>query len=219
MDDRAAKDYFKTLRESYTRAGLDERDAAADPFEQFGHWMQDAVASGLREPNAMTLATVREDGSPDARIVLLKDASPAGFAFFTNHESAKGQQLAGRAEAALVFFWADLERQIRIAGVCARLSREESQHYFDTRPRGSQLGAWASRQSEVVSGREVLERQMAECVNQYDGQDVPLPPHWGGYRLAPRAIEFWQGRPNRLHDRLRYRKNENNEWILERLSP
>ena len=222
MAESASRDYFQTLRQSYSRAGLRQQDVAADPLAQFRRWFDEAVAAGVREPNAMTLATVDSDGAPDARIVLLKDLSPAGFSFFTNYESAKGQQLALRPQAALIFFWVDLERQIRVRGEVSRLPRAESAAYFQTRPRASQLGAWASQQSSVLESRGELEERWATLESQYAGQDVPMPGAWGGYRLRPQALEFWQGRESRLHDRLRYRlhnRQQGNEWILERLSP
>jgi pyridoxamine 5'-phosphate oxidase len=218
MPDSARSAYFGDLRESYTQGGLGEENALPDPLEQFQRWFDDAVAAQIREPNAMTLATVDADGFPDARIVLLKDLSRAGFSFFTNYESAKGRQLAGAPQATLVFFWATLERQVRVRGDVTRVSREESAEYFRTRPRQSQLGAWASRQSETLPSRQSIEEQFQQAESRFAGGDVDLPPHWGGYRLAPQRIEFWQGRPNRLHDRLQYRK-QGTEWIIERLSP
>lgn len=166
----------------------------------------------------MTLATVATGGAPDARIVLLKDLTAEGFGFFTNYESAKGTQIAARPDVALVFFWADLERQVRIHGAASRMAAAESLAYFRTRPRQSQLGAWASRQSTALSGREELEAQFAAAAERFGDAEVPLPPHWGGYRVAPHTMEFWQGRVSRLHDRLRYQK-QGNEWIRERLSP
>ena len=218
MEESASGNYFAHLRESYSRDGLSEDGADRDPLRQFERWFGEAVASGIREPNAMTLATVAPDATPDARIVLLKDVTPAGFGFFTNHESSKGRQIAACPSVALVFFWPDLERQVRIFGTATRMAAAESLEYFRTRPRGSQLGAWASRQSSVIAGRTQLEEQLAEVTQRFGDGEVPLPAHWGGYRVRPHTMEFWQGRVSRLHDRLRYRK-QGLEWIRERISP
>ena len=207
------------LRREYTLAGLTESDLEADAIAQFEKWFEQAVAAGVKEPNAMTLATVDAAGQPSARVVLLKDISPQGFSFFTNHESRKGRELAANPKAALVLHWAELERQVCISGQVSRLPRAEAEAYFKVRPRGSRLGAWVSRQSEVISGRAILEERLAQLEAQYPGDDIPLPPHWGGYLLAPTRIEFWQGRPNRLHDRLRYSRSAPNGWKIERLSP
>lgn len=207
------------LRENYARAGLLETDLDPDPIVQFEKWFADARSSGLREPNAMTLATSSVDGVPSARVVLLKGVDAAGFVFYTNYDSQKGRELEENPRAALVFYWADLERQVRIAGAVERTSREQSEAYFHTRPRGSQLGALASRQSQVIAGRAPLESALAVLDAAHAGAAVPLPPNWGGYRVAPVSIEFWQGRANRLHDRLRYRKQLDRSWIMERLSP
>lgn len=218
MPDSASRAYFEHLRESYTQGGLHEADLAPDPLAQFARWFDDAVRAGIREPNAMTLATAGEDGSPDARIVLLKDVANGGFSFFTNYGSAKGRQLAASSQAALVFFWATLERQVRIRGTVTQLSRAESEAYFRTRPRASQIGAWASRQSAVLAGRDELVGRVFAEEERFAGRDVELPAHWGGYRLTPHQMEFWQGRENRLHDRLRYRRHDL-AWTIERLSP
>jgi pyridoxamine 5'-phosphate oxidase len=205
------------LRQEYMRAGLSEADAHADPFAQFERWMSDALAAGLPLANAMILATVSETGAPDARAVLLKGVDGGGFVFYTNYESRKGRQLAARPEACLVFLWAPLERQVRIEGPVSRVSAAESDAYFATRPLGARHSAWASAQSATVSGRAPLEQAMREAEARF-GANPPRPPHWGGYRLAPRRIEFWQGRENRLHDRLLYVR-EGARWAIERLAP
>ena len=212
-----SNDRIAALRREYTRRGLTEADLSRDPMIQFGHWFAEALAAGLHEPNAMTLATAGPDGTPEARIVLLKGADDAGFRFFTNYESDKGRQLAANPRAALVFFWAELERQVRVTGAVTRLDRAESTHYFHSRPRASQLGAWTSEQSRVIPDRRWLEQRFAELEARHPGE-VPMPPHWGGYLLRPESLEFWQGRGNRLHDRLRYRRSKN-AWLVERLSP
>lgn len=211
------KEAVARARVGYERGALDERLLSPDPLVQFELWMGAAVEAGLREPNAMTLATVGEDGRPSARIVLLRGFDSRGFCFYTNYESAKGRELAANPRADLNFYWPELERQVRVAGVVERVSREQSAEYFATRPRGHRLSAWASRQSEVVASREALERALAEAEARFPGE-VPLPDHWGGYRLRPDRIEFWQGRPDRLHDRIRYRL-DGEEWRRERLAP
>lgn len=210
---------FADIRKEYMLRMLDETDAAASPFAQFRTWFDQAVAAQIREPNAMTLATVGLDGKPSARMVLLKGFDEAGFVFFSNYESRKGRELAHNPWAALVFYWADLERQVRIDGRVEKVSPQESDAYFQSRPWGSRLGAWASAQSEVIADRAVLERRMQELIAEYEGREIPRPPHWGGYRLSPTTVEFWQGRPNRLHDRLRYRRRDDGTWLIERLSP
>ncbi|MFW6359102.1 MAG: pyridoxamine 5'-phosphate oxidase [Chroococcales cyanobacterium] len=207
------------LRQSYTRDGLCEANAADNPFDQFASWFQQAVTAELKEPNAMTIATTTPDGKASARMVLLKGVDEQGFVFYTNYKSDKGQELITHPWAALVFWWAELERQVRIEGPVEKVSAAESDEYFHSRPRGSQLGAWASNQSEVIASREVLEQQLAAFEEKYADSEIPRPPHWGGFRLLPEEIEFWQGRPNRLHDRLRYRKDTKVNWVRERLSP
>ena len=207
------------LRREYTLAGLKESDVNPNPFKQFDTWFQQALAVGLPEPNAMTLATATLDGKPSARIVLLKGFDERGFVFFTNYESQKGRELSANPEVALVCCWMELERQVRISGRASRVSAEESEEYFQSRPLGSQLGAWASQQSQVIDGRKTLEDRLEQLTQEYQAKPVPLPPYWGGYRVAPDMLEFWQGRPNRLHDRLRYTLQRGNNWRIERLSP
>lgn len=198
---------------------LIETDADPNPFRQFQKWFGEAEAEVPILPNAMTLATATRDGVPSARVVLLKSFDEEGFVFYTNYESQKGKELDENPVATLVFYWAEFARQVRITGRAARTSEAESEAYFRTRPLDSQLGALASRQSEVIPSREVLEAKMDELLKRLEGERIPFPSFWGGYRLAPDTIEFWQSRPSRLHDRLRYTKKENGEWLIERLSP
>ncbi len=208
------------LRKDYSLAGLLEKDLAKDPFRQFEKWFQEAEAAKLIEPNAMTLATVGADGLPSARTVLLKGLDGRGFVFYTNYESRKGRELAQIPRATLVFPWLALERQVIVEGSATRVSREESEAYFHSRPRASQLGAWVSQQSSVITGRATLEDSLKALEQKYAGKEVPLPPHWGGYRVSPETVEFWQGRRSRLHDRLRYRRDaKSGEWTIERLAP
>lgn len=207
------------LRRNYTRESLSEADVNADPFKQFDHWFREALNSQLPEPNAMTLASATPDGRPSARTVLLKGFDHQGFVFYTNYESKKGQEIDTNPQVALLFTWLELERQIRIEGAAERVSPEESETYFQSRPKGSQVGAWASPQSRVISGREWLEEKMEELNDTFKhDENLPLPPFWGGYRVRPDCIEFWQGRENRLHDRIRYTRTETG-WKIERLAP
>jgi len=207
------------LRRDYARAGLNESDVDPNPIIQFQTWFDEALSADLADANAMTLATANAEGKPSARIVLLKEVDDRGFVFYTNYQSRKGQELAVNSWAALVFWWAELERQVRIEGEVEQVSNDESLDYFASRPFGSQLGAWASQQSTVIDSRSEIEDKMQELEQKYDNQTVPKPPYWGGYRLISTEIEFWQGRPNRLHDRLRYRKHADGSWFIERLAP
>lgn len=207
------------LRKEYTFQGLSEGQAHPNPFEQFKVWFEQAIAAQLPEPNAMTIATATLDGRPSARLVLLKDYDERGFVFYTNYESNKGQQLLENPWGAIVFWWAELERQVRIEGSVEQVSAEEANAYFESRPKGSQLGAWASNQSQVIASREVLEQRLQQLQKKYENKQIPRPPHWGGFRLIPAEIEFWQGRPSRLHDRLLYRRGDFGSWTMQRLSP
>jgi len=207
------------LRREYMQHGLRESDCAADPVQQFRHWMDQALAAETPEATAVTLATCTADGRPSARIVLLKGIDERGFVFFTNYDSRKGKELADNPRAAIVCFWVELERQIRVEGTVEKITPEESDAYHRARPRGSQLGAWTSYQSEVIAGRQVLEDRLRELEGRFGTDEVPRPPHWGGFRLLPEIIEFWQGRPNRLHDRIRYRRLSSGQWLMERLAP
>ncbi|HKW19869.1 MAG TPA: pyridoxamine 5'-phosphate oxidase [Ktedonobacterales bacterium] len=210
---------FADLRKEYMQRGLDEGDVDTNPFRQFAAWFDEARAASSIEPNAMALATVGADGRPSLRMVLLKGADERGFVFYTNYESRKGRELADTPWAALTFFWPEMERQIRIEGRVEPVSAEESDAYFHSRPVGSQLSASASHQSEVIAGREELEQRVAALSAQYQDQEIPRPENWGGFRVIPDAIEFWQGRASRLHDRLRYRLLASGDWQIERLSP
>jgi pyridoxamine 5'-phosphate oxidase len=207
------------LRKDYARAALDEHDARPDPIEQFRAWLDDALRSQLPEPNAMTLATAAPDGRPSARIVLLRGVDQRGFAFFTNRNSRKGGEMQANPWASLVFYWSELERQVRVEGPIERVDDAESDAYFASRPRGSQLAAWASDQSELLANRSVLEERFRDASARFEGGPVPRPLYWGGYRVVPESLEFWQGRPSRMHDRLRYVRRAAGGWDLRRLSP
>ena len=209
---------YADLRKDYTLAGLAEKDLARDPFRQFEKWFAEAQAAKVPEPNAMVLASCTPDGRPSTRTVLLKALDGRGFVFYTNYESRKGRELAGNARASLLFPWIAMERQVMVEGTVSRVTREESDAYFHSRPRLSQLAAWASNQSSVIGDRALLESAMKALEKQYAGTDVPLPPNWGGFRLVPESVEFWQGRRSRLHDRLRYRRDKEG-WVIERLAP
>lgn len=206
------------LRKEYTLNGLDQTDVLPDPYAQFQQWFNAALAAGVHEPNAMHLATISPEGRPEGRIVLIKGIDAPGFSFYTNYQSRKAASIAINPVASLTFFWPELERQVRIEGTVKKVSEAESDTYFNSRPRGSQLGAWVSHQSEVIAGRDVLEAEQNRLEAQFDGQPIPRPPHWGGFRLFPDQIEFWQGRPSRLHDRIRYRLVAG-KWLIERVSP
>jgi pyridoxamine 5'-phosphate oxidase len=206
------------IRYDYQLNGLLESDLDPDPLKQFRLWFEDVRAAGISEANAMLLSTV-SGGRPAGRIVLMKDLDERGFSFFTNYDSKKGHEIAANPQVALTFFWKELERQVRIEGRIEKTSEAESSEYFAVRPRGSQIGAWASGQSEVIPNREFLEEKTKALEARFNGQPVPRPPHWGGYRVIPDYVEFWQGRPSRLHDRLAYTKQGDGSWKIERLSP
>jgi pyridoxamine 5'-phosphate oxidase len=208
------------LRTDYVSSGLRLSDLEADPFHQFSHWLQEALhTAGIVEPQAMTLSTATKQGYPSARIVLLRGYDEQGFVFFTNYESPKGQELAENPRAALTFYWGELHRQVRIRGIASKILEEESDRYFVSRPRDSQIGAWASNQSRVIKERAELENMVKALHSKYEGQEVPRPKHWGGYRVWPHEFEFWQGRPSRLHDRFCYTRQAENSWRIDRLAP
>lgn len=207
------------LRIDYTLAGLDESELDGDPVQQFDRWLTEAIKAGVHEPTAMTLATAAKDGQPHARIVLLKHFDEQGLCFFTNYDSAKGREMAANHHAALCFHWVQLERQVRLIGTITKTTAAESDDYFKRRPRGSQLGAWVSQQSQAIASRKLLEESLKEIEVRFEGKEVTRPPHWGGYRLKPATIEFWQGRQNRLHDRLLYTRQANGAWTISRLAP
>lgn len=206
------------IRKEYTLKSLDIKDVSLDPLRQFSHWFQEAVDAEALEVNAMCLSTLGINGYPNGRIVLLKEVDH-GFVFFTNYESEKGQELAALPKASLTFFWAELERQVRVSGDLEKISSAESDAYFFSRPLGSQIGAWTSPQSKAIPDREFLEKRLQEMEQRFSEEKLSRPPHWGGYRLNPIQIEFWQGRPSRLHDRIRYEKSESENWIISRLAP
>lgn len=207
------------IRKDYQRAILSESHVLQNPIEQFDVWWHDAMRAEIEEVNAMTLATASADGLPAARIVLLKGFDQEGFVFFTNYNSYKGKQLEENPRACLVFFWKELERQVRITGLVQKTSEQESDNYFNSRPEGSRIGAWVSPQSETIDGREWLEKNEAALIEQFRITPISRPSYWGGYRVKPISIEFWQGRSNRLHDRIQYQLDENGSWIIERLAP
>ena len=206
------------LRTEYKRASLDEREVESDPFAQFRHWFSEAQGAQVPEPNAMSLCTVDDQGRPSARIVLLKEADARGFVFYTNHMSRKGRELEARPAAALLFFWPELERQVRIEGAVEIVDDAAADAYWRVRPRLSRIGAWASPQSEALPDRAALEARFADADRRFPGEDVPRPAHWGGFRLVPASFEFWQGRPSRLHDRIVY-SQDHSGWRIRRLAP
>ncbi len=210
---------ISSIRRDYQLASLDEASSAANPMDQFEHWWEEAIKSNIDEVNAFVLSTINEKGAPASRVVLLKNFTPEGFVFYTNYESNKGKEIATNPLVAINFFWKELERQVRITGSIKKVSMQESEKYFHSRPLGSQVGAWSSPQSKVIPNRAYLEDIMNANLDKYKEGNVPLPPHWGGYIVHPTSIEFWQGRSSRLHDRLYYTLNENHSWTKERLAP
>jgi pyridoxamine 5'-phosphate oxidase len=210
---------YADIREEYKKGSLEVSDTLANPIEQFQKWFKEAQQAEVMEVNAMCLSTVDAEGRPDARIVLLKDVTDRGFTFYTNYESHKGHELERTPFAALTFFWPELQRQIRIRGAVEKVSEATSEEYFQSRPRGSQIGAWTSPQSQEISGRGTLEVREKEFEERFKGKEIPKPDHWGGYRVSPEAIEFWQGRPSRLHDRIFYKVQSSGDWKRSRLAP
>lgn len=208
-----------SLRVDYSKKSLDVKDVNIDPVEQFISWFNEALDAKVVEPNAMTLSTVNAENRPSGRILLLKGVEDGAFLFFTNYNSRKGQELITNKFAAMTFFWAELERQVRIEGTVEKVSLKKSDDYFKSRPEGSKVGAWVSPQSQVIESRDILEKRKEEFLKQLQDKDIPRPEHWGGFKLIPDKIEFWQGRPSRLHDRILYRKNEHGQWLIERLAP
>lgn len=213
------KSNLAAIRSDYQKKSLSKREVSANPMDQFEHWFEEATSAEINEPTAMNLSTVDKNGRPTARIVLLKGINDSAFQFYTNYDSQKAQDLARNPFAALTFFWPELERQIRIEGKVEKLSALTSENYFSSRPRESQIGAWASPQSQVIENRYMLEENVKNLKKKYDGKDVPRPQHWGGYQLVPDKLEFWQGRSSRLHDRIVYRLGPDNHWMIERLAP
>jgi pyridoxamine 5'-phosphate oxidase len=210
---------LRDRRVQYETAGLDASDLDVSPIVQWQRWYDQAAEAGVAEPNAMTVSTIADDGAPDARVVLVRAADERGFVFFTNYESAKGRQIEDDPVAAATFAWLDLHRQVRVRGTVERVSDRESDDYFASRPRDSQIGAWASPQSQPITDRAALMARVDEATARFEGSVVPRPPHWGGFRLCPVSVEFWQGRPNRLHDRFRYSRSAGAGWTIERLAP
>lgn len=214
MDEATAQ-----MRREYTKRSLDIHDVHPNPVQQFQQWFDEATKAQLPEPNAMTLSTVSPEGKPSARIVLLKGVKEGSFVFYTNYQSRKGHEMETHPQVALTFFWVELERQVRIEGTTHKISEERSIEYFHSRPRGSQIAAWVSSQSQKIADRTVLEQRLQEFTQKFEGQTIPKPPYWGGYAVVPQAVEFWQGRPSRLHDRILYTLQNENNWKIERLAP
>jgi pyridoxamine 5'-phosphate oxidase len=216
MDD--LRKHINSLRHDFAKETLDEKDVSKDPVLQFEKWFKEAIDAKVNEPNAMTIATATKDGKPSARIVLLRNFNENGFVFYTNYTSRKGDEILENPHAALLFFWPELERQVRIEGILQKQTPEESDIYFQSRPRESKIGAWASEQSKIISSRKLLDSEYEKISKKYPDKNIPRPPHWGGYVLKPVSIEFWQGRHNRLHDRVLYTLKKNN-WKIERIAP